>query len=182
MSRGVNKVILIGHLGQDPELRYTPSGTAVTNVSLATNEPRQDANGERRDHTEWHRAVFFGRLAEVCCQYLTKGSQVFIEGRLQTREWERDDGIKRYTTEIIVRDMQMLSSRGSSGPRQNAPVNNDYSGYEANDWSNQNNQPNTNRPAPASAAAPPAKPQSSASPAAGSGNNNYDKFDDDVPF
>ena len=195
MSRGLNKVMLIGHLGQDPELRYIPSGTAVTNVSLATNESRSDANGERRDHTEWHRVVFFGRLAEVCCQYLNKGSQVYVEGRLHTREWDRGDGIKRYTTEIVARDMQMLSPRGSGGQR--GSENDDYSqmaSYDNNNWGGGGNNPAAKAPppqqpssapsAPANYSANPSAPARSepaAKPAA-AGGNEYEKFDDDVPF
>ena len=194
MSRGLNKVMLIGHLGQDPELRYIPSGTAVTNVSLATNESRSDANGERRDHTEWHRVVFFGRLAEVCCQYLNKGSQVFVEGRLHTREWDRGDGIKRYTTEIVARDMQMLSPRGSSGG-QRGSENDDYAqmaAYENSDWGGNNQmqkspapQQSSNAPMPQSSfstspSAPERSEQSPVKPAAAGGD--YEKFDDDVPF
>ena len=103
----VNKVILIGRLGKDPEIRYTPSGTAVTNLSLATSFKPKD--GEEK--TEWHRCVAFGKTAEICGQYLHKGSQVYIEGRLQTRDWEDKDGNKRFTTEVLVERMQMLGSR-----------------------------------------------------------------------
>ncbi len=109
--RGVNKVILIGNIGADPELRYTPKGTAVTNFNMATNENWTDSSGERQERTEWHRVVVWGRLAEICNQYLRKGSKVYIEGRLQTRSWEGQDGQKRYTTEVVARDMQMLDSR-----------------------------------------------------------------------
>ena len=109
--RGVNKVILIGNVGADPELRYTPSGTAVTNFNMATNESWTDNSGDRQERTEWHRIVVWGRLAEICNQYLRKGSKVYIEGRLQTRNWEGQDGQKRYTTEVVARDMQMLDSR-----------------------------------------------------------------------
>jgi single-strand DNA-binding protein len=109
--RGVNKVILIGNVGADPELRYTPSGTAVTNYNMATNESWTDSSGERQERTEWHRIVVWGRLAEICNQYLRKGSKVYIEGRLQTRNWEGQDGQKRYTTEVVARDMQILDSR-----------------------------------------------------------------------
>ena len=109
--RGVNKVILIGNLGADPELRYTPSGTAVTNYNMATNESWTDSSGERQERTEWHRIVVWGRLAEICNQYLRKGSKIYIEGRLQTRNWEGQDGQKRYTTEVVARDMQILDSR-----------------------------------------------------------------------
>ena len=109
--RGVNKVILIGNVGADPELRYTPSGTAVTNFNMATNESWTDNSGDKQERTEWHRIVVWGRLAEICNQYLRKGSKVYIEGRLQTRNWEGQDGQKRYTTEVVARDMQMLDSR-----------------------------------------------------------------------
>jgi single-strand DNA-binding protein len=115
MARGVNKVILVGNLGNDPEVKYMPSGGAVANVSLATTESWKDKNsGERQEKTEWHRVVFFGRLAEIAGEYLKKGSQIYVEGRLQTREWEKD-GVKRYSTEIIASDMQMLGGRGGSG-------------------------------------------------------------------
>ena len=114
-GRGINKVILVGNLGNDPEVRYTPSGTAVANVSVATGESWKDKNtGERQERTEWHRVVFFSRLAEIVEQYLKKGSKVYVEGRLQTRSWEQE-GVKRYSTEIIANDMQMLDSRGDAG-------------------------------------------------------------------
>ena len=111
MARGVNKVILIGNAGAAPELRYTPGGTAVSNFSIATNESWTDSGGERQERTEWHRIVVWGRLAEICNQYLRKGSKVYIEGKLQTRSWEGQDGLKRYTTEVVARDMQLLDSR-----------------------------------------------------------------------
>lgn len=116
MARGVNKVIIIGNLGADPETRYMPNGNAVCNITLATTDSWKDKQtGQQQERTEWHRVVFFGRLAEVAGQYLRKGSKVYIEGRLQTREWEKD-GIKRYTTEVVVDvsgGMQMLDSRDS---------------------------------------------------------------------
>ena len=115
MARGVNKVILIGNAGADPELRYTPGGTAVSNFSIATNESWTDSGGERQERTEWHRIVVWGRLAEICNQYLRKGSKVYIEGKLQTRSWEGQDGLKRYTTEVIARDMQLLDLRSDMG-------------------------------------------------------------------
>ena len=111
MARGVNKVILIGNLGQDPELRYTSSGTAVCNFSLATTESYKDRDGNQVENTEWHRIVAWARLAEICGEYLSKGRQVYIEGQLQTRQWEDKDGNTRYTTEIKAREMQMLGSR-----------------------------------------------------------------------
>ena len=116
MARGVNKVILIGHLGKDPEVRYMPSGNAVCNVTLATSDSWKDKqSGETRDRTEWHNLVFYGRLAEIAGEYLRKGSQAYVEGRLQTRKWQDKNGNDRYTTEIIVNDMQMLGGRGGGG-------------------------------------------------------------------
>ncbi|MFW5454019.1 single-stranded DNA-binding protein [Thioalkalivibrio sulfidiphilus] len=116
MARGVNKVILVGNLGNDPEVKYMPSGNAVANVSLATTESWKDKNsGERQEKTEWHRVTFYGKLAEIAGEYLKKGSQIYVEGRLQTRKWQGQDGQDRYTTEIIASDMQMLGGRGGSG-------------------------------------------------------------------
>jgi single-strand DNA-binding protein len=120
----VNKVILIGNLGRDPETRYLPDGGAVTNISVATTDVWKDKNGEKQERTEWHRVAFFGRLAEIAGEYLKKGSQVYIEGRLQTRKWQDKEGQDRYTTEIVAGDMRMLGSRaGGSEPmaREAAP-------------------------------------------------------------
>lgn len=118
---GVNKVILVGNLGKDPEVRYTPSGSAVANFSIATSEEWKDKNtGEKQERTEWHRIVAFGRLGEICGEYLHKGRQVYIEGRIQTREWEDRDGNKRYTTEVIAREMKMLGSAGREGSAKSA--------------------------------------------------------------
>ncbi|MBD3348935.1 MAG: single-stranded DNA-binding protein [Candidatus Eisenbacteria bacterium] len=114
-ARGVNKVILIGNLGGDPEMRQTPSGTPVTTFTLATNEAWTDKDGQRQEKTEWHRVVAWSRLAEICGQYLRKGRQVYIEGRLQTRSWEDKQGNQRKTTEIVAQNMQMLGSRGDQG-------------------------------------------------------------------
>jgi len=112
-SRGVNKVILIGNLGRDPETRYMPSGGAVTNITVATSETWKDKNtGEQQERTEWHRVVFFNRLAEIAGEYLRKGSKVYIEGSLRTRKWQDQSGQDRYTTEIVASEMQMLDSRG----------------------------------------------------------------------
>ena len=111
-GRGVNKVILIGNLGGDPELRQTPSGTSVATFTLATNETWTDKDGQRQERTEWHRIVAWSRLAEICGQYLRKGRQVYIEGRLQTRSWEDKQGNQRKTTEIVAQNMQMLGGRG----------------------------------------------------------------------
>jgi single-strand DNA-binding protein len=113
MARGINKVILIGNLGQDPEVKYMPSGGAVCNITVATTESWTDKDsGEKQERTEWHRVVMFRRLAEVAGEYLRKGSKVYIEGRLQTRKWQGQDGQDRYTTEVVANDMQMLDSRG----------------------------------------------------------------------
>ncbi len=130
MARGINKVILIGNLGQDPETRYMPSGGAVTNLRVATNESWKDKQtGEQKDRTEWHNVAMFNRLAEIAAEYLRKGSQVYIEGKLRTRKWQDRDGNDRYTTEIIADEMQMLGGRGGggggssfgdSGPRQSS--------------------------------------------------------------
>jgi single-strand DNA-binding protein len=112
MARGVNKVILIGNLGSDPELRYTPSGSAVANVNLATTETWRDkVSGELQDRTEWHRIVFFNRLAEIVGEYLRKGSKVYVEGSLRTRKWQDKNGVERHTTEIIANEMHILDSR-----------------------------------------------------------------------
>lgn len=129
MSNGLNKVLIIGNLGSDPEIKYTTSGSAVANLSIATSERWKDRNtGEQKEQVEWHRVVLFARLAEIAEQYLKKGSKVFIEGKLQTRDWEDAEGKKRYTTEVIAREMTMLDSRtGSdaasqqqdSGPQEN---------------------------------------------------------------
>lgn len=112
----VNKVILVGNLGADPEMRYTQGGTAVANFRLATNERFKDKSGETQERTEWHRVVAFGRLAEICGEYLTKGRQIYIEGRLQTRSWEDQGGQTRYTTEVVAREMKMLGQRGEGPP------------------------------------------------------------------
>lgn len=121
MARGVNKVILIGNLGKDPEVRYMPSGSAVANVTIATSEQWKDKqSGEKQERTEWHNVVFFNRLAEIAGEYLKKGSKVYIEGSLRTRKWQdKATGADRYTTEIVANDMQMLDGRGGeSGGQQ----------------------------------------------------------------
>ncbi|MFO7838772.1 MAG: single-stranded DNA-binding protein, partial [Desulfosalsimonadaceae bacterium] len=130
MAKGLNKAILIGRLGKDPEIRYTQDGRAVANFTIATNEEWKDKNtGEKRERTEWHRIVAFGKLGEICGEYLSKGRLVYVEGRLQTRSWEQD-GVTKYTTEIVAGDMQMLEAKNAgasqpydktSSPGQNAP-------------------------------------------------------------
>ncbi len=116
MARGVNKVIIVGNLGGDPDTKYMPSGSAVTNLTVATNESWKDKQtGEQKDRTEWHKVAMFGRLAEIAAEYLRKGSQVYIEGKLRTRKWTDKQGNDRYTTEIIADEMQMLGGRGGGG-------------------------------------------------------------------
>jgi len=133
MARGVNKVILIGNLGQDPEVKYMPNGNAVANITVATSESWKDKNtGEQVDKTEWHRVVFFRRLAEIVGEYLKKGSKIYIEGKLQTRKWQDKNGADHWTTEVIASEMQMLDSRGGgssdfnpsqdSAPSQSSPA------------------------------------------------------------
>jgi len=124
MANGLNKAILIGNLGRDPEVRYTPSGVAVANFTIATSENWTNKEGQKETRTEWHRIVAFGKLAEICGEYLSKGRQVYIEGRIQTRDWEDKEGIKRYTTEIVANQMLMLGGRdmGDSGRSQDPPT------------------------------------------------------------
>ena len=126
MARGVNKVILVGNLGQDPEIKYMPSGQAVCNISIATTESWNDkTSGEKVEKTEWHRIVFFRRLAEIAGEYLRKGSQVYVEGRLQTRKWQDQSGNDRYATEIVANEMQMLGGKGggvASMPESSSPM------------------------------------------------------------
>lgn len=154
MARGVNKVILIGNLGQDPEVKYMPNGNAVANVTIATSESWKDKNtGEQVDKTEWHRVVFFRRLAEIVGEYLKKGSKVYIEGKLQTRKWQDKNGADHWTTEVIANEMQMLDSRGGGSSDFNQ----------------------SQGAAPSQSA-----PQSAPSQAAPAPVNN--DFDDDIPF
>ena len=162
MARGINKAILIGNLGNDPDIRYTASGTAIANISLATAESWRDKNsGEQQERTEWHRIVFFGRLAEIVGEYLRKGSQIYVEGRIQTRKWQDKEGNDRYSTEVVANEMQMLGGRGGAGA--GAPMNPD----------NQARAPEARNTAP-----PPDK----SAPAARPGAAPADDFDDDIPF
>jgi single-strand DNA-binding protein len=137
MAGGINKVILVGNLGQDPEIRYTADGRPIANFSIATSESWKDKNsGEKREKTEWHRVVVFGKLAEICGEYLSKGRQVYIEGKLQTRKWQGQDGQDRYTTEVVIDGfngtMQMLGTRegGGGGPRPAAGGGGSGGGYQ----------------------------------------------------
>jgi single-strand DNA-binding protein len=118
----VNKVILIGNLGADPETRYLPSGDAVTNIRIATTENWKDKSGERQEHTEWHRVSFFGKTAEIAAEYLKKGSPVYVEGRIRTRKWQDKEGQDRYSTEIVADRMQLLGGRGAGGGATGEPV------------------------------------------------------------
>ena len=131
MARGVNKVILIGNLGKDPEVRYMPNGQAVANVTIATSESWKDKNtGEQQERTEWHRVVFFRRLAEIAGEYLKKGARIYVEGRLQTRKWQDNQGQDRYTTEIIANEMQMLGNAGGGSNFNSAPPSDMETGNE----------------------------------------------------
>jgi len=134
MSNGLNKVLIIGNLGNDPEIKYTQSGSPVANLSIATSERWKDKNsGEQKEQVEWHRVVLFSRLAEIAEQYLKKGSKVFVEGKLQTRDWEDSEGKKRYTTEIIAREMSMLDSR--QGAENSQQLKSDSTGKGKSDES-----------------------------------------------
>ena len=157
MARGVNKVTLIGNLGNDPEVRYSNNGNAVANVSLATAESWRDKDsGEQQERTEWHRIVFFGRLAEIVSEYLHKGSQIYVEGRLQTNKWQDKEGNDRYTTQIVANEMQMLGSRGSSSANQ--------------------------EPAPQKNPAPDSPVDSSPKQTQPLAESPVDDFDEDIPF
>lgn len=163
----LNKVTLIGNLGADPEIRYMPNGGAVANITLATTFRWKDKqSGERKDSTEWHRVVFFNRLAEIAGEYLKKGSQVYVEGRLQTRKWQGQDGQDRYTTEIIATEMHMLGSR-SGGTAS-------FSGEQPAAYAAQNTKSASQ---PASRPMPQSNPGSMPPPPP-----DYDDFDDDIPF
>ncbi|WP_138438025.1 single-stranded DNA-binding protein [Marinobacter shengliensis] len=174
MSRGVNKVILIGNLGQDPETRYTPNGNAVVNLNLATDESYKDRQtGQMVPKTEWHRVVMFGKVAEVAGQYLRKGSKVYIEGKLQTRKWQNRDGQDVYTTEVVVDingQMQMLDSRGADGGmNQGAPAGRPQQSGNSAPAGQQNN-------------APAQQTGGYSQPSQGSMPEPVDDFDDDIPF
>lgn len=153
-KRGINKVILVGNLGKDPETRYSADGNAITNITLATSESWKDKTGEQQERTEWHRVVFFNKLGEIAGQYLKKGSQVYVEGALRTRKWQGQDGKDNYTTEIVASEMQMLGGRGGNAGEFSATVGGG-SAARRND----------------------AAPQPASSPAGG-----FDQFDDDIPF
>ena len=176
---GVNKVIIVGRLGNDPEMKYMPNGNAVTNVSIATSEKWKDkATGQPMEKTEWHRAVFFNKLAEVAGQYLKKGGMVYVEGSLATRKWQGQDGQDRYTTEIKALQMQMLDSRGDSSPSQGAPAPQQMAPQQQ--APQQYAQPVTTNTAPmGQPMAPKAPPQGRLAPQPA---QSFDNFDDDLPF
>ncbi|MDR5860924.1 single-stranded DNA-binding protein [Halomonas eurihalina] len=196
MARGVNKVILIGNLGQDPEVRFTPSGTAVANLNLATTDTWTDRqSGQRQERTEWHRVVMFNKLAEISQQYLRKGSKVYIEGRLQTRKWQDQNGQDRYSTEIVANDMQMLDSRGGEmggapqggfGGGQPQPQQQQQGGFGG-----QPQQPPQQQGGNYGGGQPQRPPQQQPAPNQGGqqGGNygapdpgSFDDFDDEIPF
>jgi single-strand DNA-binding protein len=160
----VNKAILIGHLGKDPEVRYMPSGEAVANVTLATSETWKDKSGEKQEKTEWHNIVFFKRLAEIAGEYLKKGSQIYVEGRITTEKWQDKEGKDRYTTKIVASEMKMLDRKSSGGGSFEVVEN--------------------NKPAASSSgsAAAPAKSAPAASSTGSGQGRNFDNFDDDIPF
>jgi single-strand DNA-binding protein len=160
MARGINKVILVGNLGRDPEVRYSANGAAIANITIATSEQWTDKqSGQKQERTEWHRVVLFNRLGEIAGEYLKKGSQVYIEGKLQTRKWQDQNGQDRYTTEIVANEMQMLGGRGGSAdfaPSQGG-------GYGGGQQKS-------------------APQQGGGAAAAPAGGSNFDDFDDDIPF
>lgn len=176
MARGINKVILVGNCGNDPETRYTPGGAAITNISIATSESWKDKQtGQPQERTEWHRVVFFNRLAEIAGEYLRKGSQVYVEGKLQTRKWQDQSGQDRYSTEIVANEMQMLGGRGGDGMNQAAPQSGGmgrsggYGGQQAPQQGGGYQQPQS---------APAQQPQQAPQPVPPA----IDDFDDDIPF
>lgn len=176
MARGINKVILVGNCGQDPETKYMPSGGAVTNLSIATSESWKDKQtGQPQERTEWHRVVFFNRLAEIAGEYLRKGSQVYIEGSLRTRKWQDQSGQDRYTTEIVANEMQMLGGRteaaaGQARPMQERPAQ--QGGYP-----NQGGMNAANAPQGGFGGQPASQPAQQPQQPPG-----MDSFDDDIPF
>ncbi|WP_299179772.1 single-stranded DNA-binding protein [uncultured Neptuniibacter sp.] len=176
MARGVNKVILVGNLGSDPEVRYMPNGNAVTNVTIATSESWKDKQtGQQQERTEWHRVVFFNRLAEIAGEYMKKGGKVYVEGSLRTRKWQDQSGQDRYTTEIVASEMQLLDSRGGNDggyqPQQGGYAPQQAAAPQMAPAQQQAPQQMQQRPAPAPQQAPAGQP------AAG-----FDDFDDDIPF
>ncbi|WP_298636515.1 single-stranded DNA-binding protein [uncultured Umboniibacter sp.] len=212
MARGINKVILVGNLGNDPESRYTQAGAAITNITVATSESWKDKNtGQAQERTEWHRVVFFNKLAEIAGQYLKKGSKVYIEGSLRTRKWQDQQGQDRYTTEIVANEMQMLDSRGAGTSSNMGSVNASAPGAYADPYTSAPSAPAQNayqQPAPQQSAPQQSAPQQQGyqQPAQQQAPQNapqtqhaaapqqqpaqrqaqpapsFDSFDDDIPF
>ena len=164
----VNKVILVGNLGRDPEVRYTPDNSAITNISIATTDQWKDKSGEKQERTEWHRVAFFGRLAEIAGEYLKTGSQVYVEGRLQTRKWQDKEGQERYTTEIVADRMQMLGARGGMGGGDMGADMDDRPAPP----------PRSSSPSPSSSSSSGNRPPSGGAKPAG----KFDDLEDDIPF
>jgi single-strand DNA-binding protein len=185
MSKGINKVILVGNLGKDPEVRYSANGAAIANLTIATSEQWTDKqSGQKQEKTEWHRVVMFNRLGEIAGEYLKKGSQVYIEGKLQTRKWQDNSGQDRYTTEIVANEMQMLGGRsGGGGADFNQSQGGGYSGGQSPSAPQQNRSAS---PQQSGGGAPQQNyggaPQQSSGGGAPTGGSNFDDFDDDIPF
>jgi single-strand DNA-binding protein len=189
-NRSVNKVVLVGNLGKDPEMRYMPNGNAVANLTLATTESWKDKQtGERKDKTEWHRLTVFNRLGEMCGEYLKKGTKIYVEGKLQTRKWQGQDGQDRYTTEIVVSEIQMLDSRNQAPGQGQYQANQPQQGAPAQQsWGNAPQAPAQQaapqmapayqQPAPAQKPAPAQQPK----PEPTQYNEPPMDFDDDIPF
>ncbi len=173
MARGVNKVILVGNLGGDPDVRYLPNGNAVTNITIATSESWKDKEtGQKQERTEWHRVVFFNRLAEIAGEYMRKGGKVYVEGALRTRKWQDQSGADRYTTEIVASEMQLLDSRGANDGGYQAPAQDQHPAPAQQQQSappQSRRNPNGTKVSPHAAQGP--------TPAPG-----FDDFDDDIPF
>ena len=166
MARGINKVILVGNLGRDPEVRYSASGGAIANITIATSEQWTDKqSGQKQERTEWHRVVLFNRLGEIAGEYLKKGSQVYIEGKLQTRKWQDNNGQDRYTTEIVANEMQMLGGRGGGSADFNQGGGSFGGGQSQQSYGGGGGQQ-----------------QGGGAAAAPAGGSNFDDFDDDIPF
>ena len=198
MARGINKVIIVGNVGGDPDIRYMPNGNAVTNVTIATSETWKDKQtGQNQERTEWHRVIFFNRLGEIAGEYLRKGSKVYVEGSLRTRKWQAQDGTDRYTTEIVASEMQMLDTRNNQ--QGNGANQNQQNGYQQQQNTNQYQQ--SSAPQQSRQGNAPANRQNQSSPHqntpnAGDFNNNqgsyqqnqqsaapdFDEFSDDIPF
>ncbi|HEY6529102.1 MAG TPA: single-stranded DNA-binding protein [Cellvibrionaceae bacterium] len=209
MARGVNKVILVGNVGQDPEVRYTAGGSALASLSIATSDSWRDKqSGQMQERTEWHRVVFWARLAEIVGEYVKKGSKIYVEGRLQTRKWSDPQGVERYTTEIVASELQLLDGRGAGGPQHSAAEEGYGGGYGPGGGYPEGPGPSAAAPAnynsaPSYGAAPQPQPARGPAPNYPPKDSNYrqpnrpapspqappqpappamDSFDDDIPF